>query len=317
LPDFVQIFDTGGSLFGYRLYDAVMELNFMTRNNLPFVIMVILSGASCSTARAQEAEQATAEIAGYQLIWSDEFNIDGPPNPANWTSEHGFVRNDELQWYQAQNATCRDGLLVIEARRERVANPAYAPGARDWRKNREFAEYTSACILTRGKHQWKYGKLLMRGRIDVRPGLWPAFWTLGTERGWPGCGEIDVMEYYAGTLLANVAWQGRRWQAVWDEAKYPIADFGNEWADRFHIWELDWNREAIRISVDGRVLNETSLDKAVNEVPAGTQPFHEPHYILLNLAIGGTRGGDPSKTEFPARFEVDYVRVYQDNAQTK
>jgi beta-glucanase (GH16 family) len=273
---------------------------------------------ACATVLALDSAVGAAEtravpeiIDGYQLEWADEFEIDGPPNPKNWNYEHGFVRNDELQWYQEQNAVCRDGLLVIEARQEQVKNPRYSAEDRDWRRNREFAEYTSACILTRGKQEWKYGKFLMRGRIDVRPGLWPAFWTLGSERGWPGCGEIDVMEYYAGTLLANVAWQGRRRQAVWDDARYAISDFGTDWAKEFHTWELDWNREAIKISVDGRVLNETSLDKAVNEVPAGTEPFQEPHYILLNLAIGGTRGGDPSGTEFPARFEVDYVRVYQ------
>lgn len=65
-------------------------------------------------------------------------------------------------------AICLDGLLVIEARRESVANPRFDPASRDWSQNREFAEYTSACVLTRGKHEWKYGKLVMRGRIDVR-----------------------------------------------------------------------------------------------------------------------------------------------------
>ncbi len=121
------------------------------------------------------------------------------------------------------------------------------------------------------------------------------------------------MEYYAGTLLANVAWQGRRGTPIWDEMKYPIHELGTNWPGEFHVWELDWTRKAIKISVDGRVLNETSLDKAVNIDPPDTQPFQEPHYILLNLAIGGSRGGNPADTEFPARFEVDYVRVYQQN----
>jgi beta-glucanase (GH16 family) len=265
----------------------------------------------CSATQAQQINQQPPEIARHQLVWSDEFESDGPPDPKNWTYERGFVRNDELQWYQEQNADCRNGLLVIEARRERVANPRFVPLARDWRRNREFADYTSACVLTRGKQEWKYGKFQMRGRIDVRPGLWPAFWTLGSARNWPGCGEIDVMEYYAGTLLANVAWQGQQGAVVWDDSKYPIVDFGTRWSNEFHVWELDWTPQAIKISVDGKVLNETLLDKAVNEVPAGTEPFQEPHYILLNLAIGGTRGGDPANTEFPAKFEIDYVRVYQ------
>jgi beta-glucanase (GH16 family) len=275
-------------------------------------ITLLFACAVLTSVYCQENPQAESAPEDYKLVWSDEFDTDGPPNPANWGYEQGFVRNDELQWYQEDNAVCRDGMLVIEARRERVKNTRFSADSRDWRRNREFAEYTSACLLTRGKHQWKYGRFEMRGRIDVRPGLWPAFWTLGSARGWPGCGEIDVMEYYDGLLLANACWQGRNRRPVWDDAKYPVKDFGADWADQFHVWQLDWNREALRISVDGRVLNEVLLSEAVNEVPPGTEPFQEPHYLLLNLAIGGIHGGDPAKTEFPARFEVDYVRVYQE-----
>ncbi|MDZ4657401.1 MAG: glycoside hydrolase family 16 protein [Bythopirellula sp.] len=251
----------------------------------------------------------------YKLAWSDEFDQDGPPNADNWTYEHGFERNEELQWYQEENAVCRDGFLIIEARQERIKNPRYRTGARDWRRSREFAEYTSACLLTKGKHEWKYGRFVMRGRIDVRPGLWPAFWTLGSARRWPGCGEIDVMEYYAGGLLANVCWQGKRYQPVWDALTVPLEDFTSSWADEFHVWQLDWNPREIKIFVDGKLLNQTSLKKAINLEPPGTEPFQEPHFLLLNLAIGGIHGGDPATTKFPARFEVDYVRVYQQPEQ--
>lgn len=275
------------------------------------LLAIITLACTCWLTQSVGGQEKPTVDDGYQLVWADEFDEDGPPNPANWDYERGFVRNDELQWYQEANATCRDGLLVIEARKERVKNPRYRADSRDWRQNREFAEYTSACLLTRGKHQWMHGRFVMRGKIDVRPGLWPAFWTLGLARGWPGCGEIDVMEYYAGTLLANVCWQGRGRRPVWDDSKYPLSEFAENWADEFHTWQLDWTKSEIKLSVDGRVLNTTSLETAVNEVPPGTAPFQEPHYILLNLAIGGTNGGDPSGTEFPARFEVDYVRVYQ------
>jgi beta-glucanase (GH16 family) len=307
LSEFARISDTNGSPSGYNLEQHRVKVPPMTLTRSLLTVPCVLVVACCSRLYAQAAPQ----IAGYQLVWSDEFDTAGPPDPKNWTYERGFVRNDELQWYQEQNAVCRDGMLVIEARRERVANPRFDPAARDWRRNREFAEYTSACLLTRGKHAWKYGKFRMRGRIDVRSGLWPAFWTLGSARDWPGCGEIDIMEYYAGKLLANVAWQGQRRQPRWDDAKYPLKDFPNNWPAEFHEWELDWSPETIKISVDGKQLNETSLAQAVNEVPPGTEPFQEPHYLLLNLAIGGTNGGDPSKTKFPARLEIDYVRVYQ------
>lgn len=252
-----------------------------------------------------------AEESGYRLVWSDEFDVDGPPSEENWIYERGFVRNEELQWYQEENAFCRDGLLVIEGRREEVENPRYRPGARSWRRNREKAEYTSACILTRGKHEWKYGRFEIRARIDARPGLWPAIWTLGSARGWPACGEIDVMEYYRGKILANACWLGENRRPAWDDSRHPIDEFPESWAEKFHLWRLDWDPESIKISVDDQLLNEIDLSKAINHDRQRTEPFQEPHYILLNLAIGGTQGGDPSETQFPARFEVDYVRVYQ------
>ena len=143
--------------------------------------------------------------AGYKLVWSDEFNKHGRPDPNKWTYERGFVRNRELQWYQPENARCENGLLIIEGRRERKVNPRYRPDSRNQMERREYAEYTSASLTTRGLHSWQYGRFEMRGRIDTRDGLWPAFWTLGVEGPWPGCGEIDIMEYYRGMLLANAA----------------------------------------------------------------------------------------------------------------
>jgi beta-glucanase (GH16 family) len=262
--------------------------------------------------RAQTAV-TPAESDRFELVWADEFNVDGPPNPDNWAYERGLVRNEELQWYQPENARCEGGHLIIEARRERVKNPRYNPEGRGWQRHREFAEFTSACLITRGKHEWKYGRFEMRGRIDTRPGLWPAWWTLGSARAWPGGGEIDIMEYYDGVLLANVAWLGpRRWTAQWDESRRPIKEFPDaDWSRKFHVWQMDWDAQRIELRVDGQVLNTTDLQETINQDREAANPFHEPHYMLLNLAIGGTRGGDPSGTEFPARFEVDYVRVYR------
>jgi beta-glucanase (GH16 family) len=167
--------------------------------------------------------------------------------------------------------------------------------------------------MTRGLHSWQYGRFEMRGRIDTRPGLWPAFWTLGIKGPWPHNGEIDIMEYYRGMLLANVAWGGAKpFQPIWADTRKPIESFnGPAWSGAFHVWRMDWDERAIVLSVDGLTLNEVELTRTINQDGSGTNPFHAPHYLLLNLAIGGSSGGDPSKTEFPARFEVDYVRVYQ------
>lgn len=253
------------------------------------------------------------ESTDYKLVWADEFNQDGRPDPNNWTYEHGFVRNEELQWYQPENARCENGVLVIEARRQRKPNPNYDSDSNSWRRNRQYIEYTSACLKTPSLHSWTYGRFEMRGRIDTRPGLWPAFWTLGSARPWPGCGEIDIMEYYRGMLLANACWaSNKRWVAVWDDLKKPITEFEDlEWSSKFHLWRMDWDKDQIELYVDGQLLNTIELDKTINQTPDGANPFHKPHYILLNLAIGGTNGGDPSQTEFPSRFEIDYVRIYQ------
>jgi len=258
---------------------------------------------------AQAAEQSN----DYELVWADEFNDDGRPDPNNWVYERGFVRNEELQWYQPENARCENGLLVIEGRRERKPNPSYEAGSNSWRRNRQYIEYTSACLKTPGLHSWTFGRFEMRARIDTRPGLWPAFWTLGSARSWPGCGEIDIMEYYRGMLLANACWAGpRRWVGIWDDLRKPITEFGDpDWSARFHVWRMDWDRDNIKLYVDDQLLNTIELSKTINQTPDGANPFHEPHYILLNLAIGGTNGGDPSATTFPSCYEIDYVRVYQ------
>lgn len=273
--------------------------------------LLLLLPAAGWTCRAQQREPRRA--AGWRLVWADEFDGDGRPDPRNWGYESGFVRNRELQWYQPENARCERGLLVIEGRRERRRNPDYSPGGADWKTAREYAEYTSASLLTRGRREWLYGRFEMRGRIDTRPGLWPAFWTLGAEGEWPRGGEIDIMEYYGGTLLANVAWgTERRFELQWDSVKVKVGDFeDSDWAAKFHVWRMDWDEHFIRLYVDGELLNETDLRETRNRDGSGRNPFHHPQYLILNLAVGGEPGGDPSKTDFPARFEVDYVRVYQ------
>src|SRR5437868_3377614 len=118
----------------------------------------------------------------FTLVWSDEFNRKGRPDTANWNYENGFVRNEEYQWYQTENAYCNNGTLIIEARRESKPNPDYEAGSKSWRKNRPQIQYTSSCLITKGKHAWLYGRYIMRARIDTSSGLWPAWWTLGISQ---------------------------------------------------------------------------------------------------------------------------------------
>ncbi|SFS90621.1 Glycosyl hydrolases family 43 [Porphyromonadaceae bacterium NLAE-zl-C104] len=260
------------------------------------------------------------EVEGYKLVWNDEFDNPGAPDREVWSFEEGFARNHELQWYQEENAECRDGLLVISARREKRENPLYERGSNDWRRSREYIEYTSSSIKTEGRKEFQYGRFEIRAKIPTASGSWPAIWTLGTEMEWPSNGEIDIMEYYridgVPHILANVAWgTEERWNAKWNTSAIPFTHFTDRdphWADKFHIWRMDWDEEAIRLYLDDELLNETLLSETVNgSLGEFKNPFKQPHYLLLNLAIGGQHGGTPDDPAFPLNYEIDYVRVYQ------
>jgi beta-glucanase (GH16 family) len=282
------------------------------------MILLIYIAAACSSG-VKYARPPVEIPAGYELAWSDEFNGNGSPDSSAWSHETGFSRNEELQWYQPENATCRDGLLVITARVDSKPNPWFTPGSRDWKRERERVAFTSSCIKTVGKKEFLYGRFEIRARIPVASGAWPAIWTLGKSMPWPSNGEIDIMEYYriknVPHLLANTAWgTDTPWNARWDSATIPFSSFTGKdpgWAGKFHVWRMDWDEEAIRLYVDDELLNETLLTTTRNgSVGNYTNPFHQPHYILLNLAIG-KNGGEPDLSAFPLVYEVDYVRVFQ------
>ena len=251
---------------------------------------------------------------GYKLVWADEFDNEGTPNPDNWVLEKGFVRNHEAQWYQEENARCRDGHLVITGREDIKRNPGYVKGSTDWTESK-FIEFTSSSLMTKGLHQWTMGRFVMRAKIPHGEGMWPAFWMVGSKGEWPSSGEIDIMEYYQDKFLANVAHgTDKRWNARWHSTKTETRELGGQkWLNEFHVWRMDWDTESIRLYVDDRLLNETRLaDTSNGNLKWGPKnPFHHPHYMILNLALGGDNGGDMEKAKLPAEYIIDYVRVYQ------
>ncbi|MBK1816720.1 glycoside hydrolase family 16 protein [Luteolibacter yonseiensis] len=269
----------------------------------------IVAALTIHTVSAEEPVTPPRDPA-YELVWSDEFTRDGPPDEAKWRSEIGFARNQELQWYQAENSRCHGGFLVIEARQEKVGNPDYSEGSRDWRKGRKEAAYTSGSLITVGGNQWHFGRSEVRARFKALPGLWPAIWTTGLGR-WPHAGEIDIMEFYQDKILANFVWAGKGGRDHWNTTSHPIEKFGKDtWDDRFHLWVTEWDEEKITIYLDGRLLNTLPMKTAINADGPAINPFLSPQRFRLNLAVGAN-GGDPSKTSFPQRYEIDYVRIYQ------
>lgn len=298
-----------------------------------FLIVASFTTVANTSATAQEKAKSLQEssaslvqklnepkqIDGMSLVWSDEFSTNGQANSTNWGYEYGFVRNKELQWYQSQNAYCQDGKLIITAKRERVNNPYYNELSGNWRMNRKFAEYTSACLITKGLREWDAGGYFeIRAKIDTSLGSWPAIWLLGTNEPWPFCGEIDMMEFYRrenrSSILANAAWgMEKNSKVAWDTAVKPLKYFlakDPNWADKFHVWSMKWSTSQIQLYLDNELMNSIELSKTIN--PDGTNPFVMPKkfYVLLNLAIG-SNGGDPARSNFPITFQVDYIRIYK------
>ena len=257
---------------------------------------------------------------GFQLVWNDEFDIDGPLDDNDWTywwGKHGA----RLQHYQDSNTEIKEGQLIIEARKERVENVLYDPNSTKAETAR-YANYTSAQVTTDGKHEFKFGRIEVRAKIPSAKGAWPAIWTLGTEGQWPSNGEIDLLELYRKddkpVILANYAWQNyAEWNAVWDSYIEDLTTFtrkDSDWLKKYHVWRMDWNEDTIGIYLDDVLLNTVDAKLKNKNTSYGdvsiSQPFQQSHYLLLNLAIGSL-GGNPQYSTFPMYYYIDYVRIYQ------
>lgn len=293
-------------------------VNLVSQNKVIASVSYISDDISCFVADTTSPKVSN----GMSLVWNDEFNNDGAPDPSFWSFEKGFARNNELQWYQEDNAYCKNGVLNITARKEKKENPLYEAGSTDWRKERKYIEYTASSIKTEGKKEFQYGRFEIRAKIPTAGGAWPAIWTLGSTMEWPSNGEIDILEYYrindVPHILANAAWgTEKRYNAKWDSSATPFVHFTDkdpQWKNKFHVWRMDWDENYIRLYLDDELLNETSLSETINgSLGDFKNPFMQPHYLLLNLAIGGQHGGTPDDVAFPLNYEIDYVRIYQKN----
>jgi beta-glucanase (GH16 family) len=228
---------------------------------------------------------------GWKLAWSEEFN--GPEIDASvWGYEIGYKRNQELQYYsnRRENARIDSGHLLIRALKD------------DWQGH----DYTSASLITSGKKSFQYGKFEMRARIDIRSGSWPAWWWLPNSGGWPKGGEIDMMEFYQGKCLFNVMDGNQKW---YSQTRTVASLGGSRWSERFHVWTMVWDSTQIELLLDGALINRFAVSNADGTGPNGANPFRRPGYLIVNQALGGTNGGDPSNTALPIDLRVDWIRV--------
>ena len=264
--------------------------------------------AQSLTATNYSVDEPMPRPADAKLVWSDEFDgtsldmtkwrYDGSRNKAGWY-------NGELEYYGArpENVRVGNGQLIIEARHETLSPRTYPDYGGQ--------AYTSGKIMTQGKASWTYGYYEIRAKLPCARGTWPAIWMMPEAGGaWPDGGEIDIMEQVGsqpnvvhGTVHSALFVHTKGTQRG---AEKLVADN----CDAFHVYQLDWQPDALRIGVDGRAYMEV-----LNNQPGGrgAWPFDRPFHMILNLAIGGSwaaaKGMDDAA--LPQRMEVDYVRVWQ------
>lgn len=244
------------------------------------------------------------------LAWADEFDVDGRPDPERWVHQvqppqNGGWFNGELQHYvdRAENSYISDGTLKIVARRE----PWTIEGSR--------RDFTSARLNS--TYAFTYGRVEVRAKLPPEGGTWPAIWTLGANIdelgnpfgdqygsvGWPACGEIDILEqtgWDKRTTIAHFHWGDTLSGAYHNEGGYLSVPTSTT---DFHVYALDWTESAMRIYVDDDLVYELANTEE--------RPYDNPHYLLLNIAMGGNLGGSVPGDFDQATLEIDYVRVYR------
>ena len=267
-------------------------------------------GVSGAYVEEQPADPAALKAVGYayagdalsyELVWADEFDGEGRPDPAKWKYDTGGGGwgNHELQYYTpGDNAFVSGGLLRIEARKERM-------GGRD---------YTSCRLVSRGLGDFLYCKVEARAKLPAGVGTWPAIWMLPTDwayGSWPASGEIDIMEHVG--YNPNVIVQSVHME------RYHGGNAKNKSirtpgvCEEFHLYGVEWLPDKIIFSVDGHPTWTYEPAKLTDKPTRELWPFDKRMHLLVNLAFGGDWGGANGIDVncLPAVFEVDYIRVYQ------
>ncbi|MDE6126129.1 MAG: glycoside hydrolase family 16 protein, partial [Muribaculaceae bacterium] len=240
---------------------------------------------------------------GYsRLVFSDEFDNDGAPDPTKWQYETGYIRNGEMQYYtRGLNAVCKDGLLVIEARNDSATI------------NGEICPVTSASLTTKDRAAWKYGYVEVRAKLPSSLGTWPAIWMMPQENSygkWPRSGEIDIMEHVGyNPDKVHFSAHTERFNHMRGTQRTYVID-APEAVGAFHVYALKWTPDRLTWYYDGKERYAIDREKDSDWT---TWPFDIDYYLILNLAFGGGWGGSEGVdlSSLPQRYEIDYVRVFQ------
>ena len=223
------------------------------------------------------------------LVWEDAFDTNGAPNSSNWTYDLGAGGwgNQELQTYtnNAENVIVEDGLLKITAK-------ANGGG------------YTSTRLKSENLFEFTYGRVEVRAKLPEGVGTWPAIWMLGEDyetNTWPGCGEIDIMEHVGRTL--NEVLGTLHYPGVSPGGGNSNSTIVNNATTEFHNYTVEWSPIAIKFVIDDTVFHTFAN--------TGDTPFNSDFFLILNIAMGGTLGGDVDPGFTESSMEIDYVKVFQ------
>ncbi|MEE9329181.1 MAG: family 16 glycosylhydrolase [Parvularculaceae bacterium] len=288
-----------------KVADGSLEMGFSPRRGTAKINAVLIR------------PHVKADLSVYQLLWADEFDTDGAPDPEQWNTLLWDARkvNDEDQTYTdfPRNVRVENGRLIIEAHHEKYNN----------------AEYTSARLTSEGHDDLLYGRIEVRAKLPIGQGTWPAIWLYPTDDrryadenctlnpwedicpGWPNSGEIDIMEHVGhdpGVVHSTIHTKAYYWiNGLQRNGTVQLDDPGQD----FHTYAINWHPDRLNVFFDDSLyftyLKEPDADWQ-------TWPFDHPYHVILNLAIGGWWGrGDVGIDDavLPQRLEIDYVRVYQ------
>lgn len=273
---------------------GIIEYQYTAAGNNTYTVKVTAKNNSGQSISKSIQVTVNVQPTVPKLVWSDEFNTDGAPDPTKWGYDIGTGGdgwgNNELEYYtnRPENAIVENGVLKITAIKESFSGSAY----------------TSARILSKDKFDFMYGKVEVKAKLPSGVGTWPAIWMLGSNINtvsWPACGEMDIMEH-----------RGSELNKIFGTLHYPGRSGANADGNTkmisnattaFHIYTLEWTASSIKIFVDDELYHTVTNSAGI--------PFNHNFFFIMNVAIGGNFGGSVDPAFTADSMEVDYIRVYQ------